>query len=399
MSAIEPCSLSLDATNDAGRTITLSSVTSVAFHIDQIFAAVPGGIGTYIRELVPAIAAADPSIEVTLFHSDAGMARPKEPWMHPFPVHHVPGSMRRLYPSWLLAGRPALPSSIGALDLLHAPSPASVPPAGGGQRLIVTVHDLAARIYPSLFPPAWRALYRFGTARAARRADAIITVSESTAKDLARFTRADPDRIHVVPLAATIPASQENGDTALQHLKVPDPYVLFVGTLEPRKNLVRLIRAYRRAVASGGVRHALVLAGPLGWRTQRLLAEIRGDGPGEIVLTGPASAEDLDVLYRRAAAFVYPSLYEGFGLPVLEAMARGIPTIVSNTSSLPEVAGDAALMVEPRSVRAIADAIEHVLTDGDRAAALSAAARARAEQFSWERTARLTLRVYERVLN
>ncbi|MGH2740422.1 MAG: glycosyltransferase family 4 protein [Actinomycetota bacterium] len=374
-------------------------MTSVAFHIDQIFASAPGGIGTYIRELVPALASVDSGLDVTLFHTDIGLARSSEPWMQPFPIDHVPGSIRRLYPRWLLANRPALPPELATLDLLHAPSPASVPPPGLGQRLIVTVHDLAPRIYPSLFPPVWRALYRFGTAQAARRADALITVSENTAKDLARFTHADPKRIHVVPLAATIRSANGDTDRVLERLKIPDPFVLFVGTLEPRKNLVRLIRAYRRAVTAAGLPHTLVLAGPLGWRTERLLRELRSEGPGEIVLTGMTASEDLDALYRRAAVFVYPSLYEGFGLPVLEAMARGVPTIVSSTSSLPEVAGDAALMVEPRSVREIADAIEHVLTDADRSAVLSASARARAEQFSWERTARLTLRVYERVLN
>jgi glycosyltransferase involved in cell wall biosynthesis len=136
------------------------------------------------------------------------------------------------------------------------------------------------------------------------------------------------------------------------------------------------------------------LAGPLGWRPGPLLREIALEGPGEIMLTGKRSPGDLDALYRGAAAFAYPSLYEGFGLPVLEAMARAVPCIISTASSLPEVAGDAALAVPPRSASALAEAIERVLTDDAVSARLSAAARARAEQFSWEQTARMTLKVY-----
>src|SRR5439155_6153439 len=142
-------------------------------------------------------------------------------------------------------------------------------------------------------------------------------------------------------------------DDVLERLKVRRPYVLFVGTLEPRKNVVKLVRAYRR-VAAAGAPHALVLAGALGWQTDALLREVRLSGPGQIVMTGKLGSEELDALYRGADAFCYPSLYEGFGLPVIEAMARGVPTITSGVSAIPEVAGDAALLVDPRSVREIA---------------------------------------------
>ena len=142
----------------------------------------------------------------------------------------------------------------------------------------------------------------------------------------------------------------------------------------------------------------LVLAGPLGWHHQQLHRELALRGPGEVVLTGALPEEDLDALYRGATAFAYPALYEGFGLPVLEAMARGVPVITSNTSSLPEVAGAAALGVDPESVREIASAIEAIATDPALAEKLSARARARAERFSWDETARLTLQVYEKVL-
>src|SRR5207237_9627285 len=142
--------------------------------------------------------------------------------------------------------------------------------------------------------------------------------------------------------------------------------------------------AYRR-MASRGSRHSLVLAGPIGWRHQTLLREISAiDAPGEITMTGSVSPPDLDALYRGADAFVYPSLYEGFGLPILDAMARGIPSIVSATSSLPEVAGEAAGPVDPRSTAAIAEAIERVLRDRDRAGRLREAGLGRAARCSWE---------------
>ncbi|HET6770603.1 MAG TPA: glycosyltransferase family 1 protein [Actinomycetota bacterium] len=370
-------------------------MTSVAFHVDQLFYPAPGGIGTYIRELVPALLEADPGLEVTLFHSRL-LLSPNLGWtLEDLPVERLPGSIRRLYPGWNVFARPALPEALARLDIVHAPSPAAIPPPGPGQRLVVTVHDLAFRVYPSLFPTSWRVLFRLGTRRAVRRADAIITVSQSTADDLVRYARADPARIHVVPLAASLLATEVDVDESLERMKVRAPYVLFVGTIEPRKNLVRLIRAYRRATARAGLPHRLVLAGPLGWRPAPLLREIAVDGPGEILLTGKRTLEELDALYRGAAAFAYPSLYEGFGLPVLEAMARGLPCVVSNTSSLPEVAGDAALVVEPRSISGLATAIERVLTDEGERARLSTAARARAGQFSWEQTARATLKVYE----
>jgi glycosyltransferase involved in cell wall biosynthesis len=203
--------------------------------------------------------------------------------------------------------------------------------------------------------------------------------------------------LHVAPLAASLGAGALDAGDVLMRLKVRAPYVLFAGTLEPRKNLVRLVRAYRR-VAATGLPHALVLAGPLGWHHEALMREIALQGPGDIVMTGPLSAEDLDAVYRAADVFAYPSLYEGFGLPVVEAMARGVPTVASTTSSVPEVAGDAALGVNPRSVREIAKAIETILTDTDLAERLASRGRAQAERFSWDETARLTLEVYERVL-
>ena len=370
----------------------------IAALVDQVFFDVSGGVGTYVRNLVPALAARDPSLEIQLFHARFDPAPEPEPWMEAFPIEELPGSIRTLYPRWNALGRPALPASIRSADLVHTTSASAVPPAGDEQRLVVTVHDLAFERYPGMFPRAWRAIYRLGLRAAVRRADAILTPSRHTAEDVLSRTKVDPAKLHVVPLAAAAPEREVEVADALGRLKVRAPYVLFVGTIEPRKNLVRLVRAYRR-VAATGLPHALVLAGPLGWQHEGLMRELALEGPGEIVMTGALEPGDLDAVIRAADAFAYPSLYEGFGLPVLEAMTRGVPTVVSNTSSLPEVTGDAALGVNPRSIREIAAAIETLCTDVALAERLAAAGRLRAERFSWDETARRTLEVYERALD
>jgi glycosyltransferase involved in cell wall biosynthesis len=372
-------------------------VSSVAIQADQMFAAVPGGGGAYLRSLVPALAQRDPALDITLFHARASKSAAIEPWAEGLAHVELAGSIRSLYPRWNLTARPPLPPSLRSLDLVHAPSAVGVPPAGQGQKLVVTVQDLAFLVTPAYFPPRWRQIYRSALRATVRRADVIIAPSRNTAEDLLTRTHVDPSKVRVIPLAAALVAGDTDPEAVLARLNISQPYLLYVGTLEPRKNLIALIRAYRR-VATNGWPHTLVLAGPLGWHQQSLLRELGLAGPGDVVLTGTLSGGELDALYRRADCFCYPSLYEGFGLPVLEAMARGVPTICSNTSSLPEVAGDAGVGVSPDSVREIAAAIESVLGDETLRHTLSVRGRARAERFSWDETARLTLQVYEKAL-
>jgi glycosyltransferase involved in cell wall biosynthesis len=374
-------------------------MTTIAFHVDQLFSSTPGGVGTYVRNLLPALARQDPSVDLRPFHSrvTTSPSAADETLLHRFPVEELAGTIRSLYPRWNLTGRPPLPPALAAADLVHAASAVAVPPAGDGQKLVVTVHDLAFLAVPWCFPRQWRQMYRMGLRAAVRRADAIVTPSRSTAEDLLSRTKVDPSRVHVIPLAAALPASGVDPDPALARLKIPRPYILSVGTLEPRKNLVRLVRAYRR-LATTGVPHALVLAGPLGWHRQALLRELALAGPGDIVLTGRVTSDDIDALYRRADLFVYPAIYEGFGLPVLEAMARGVPTISSSTTSLPEVAGDAAVGVHPGSIREIEAGMQRVLDDPALADRLREDGLARAQRFSWDEAARLTLQVYEKAL-
>ena len=316
--------------------------------------------------------------------------------MTAFPRRELPWGIRSLYPQWAILRRPALPSEVSSSDVLHTPSPAAVPPPGPRQRTVVTVHDLAFLTHPQAFPVQWRAMFRAGLARAVRSADALVTVSRHTAEDLLRRTRAMASRVHVVPLAASLPSEPQDVAATLRRLRVPEPYVLSVGTQEPRKNLVRLIRAYRR-LAARGAPHSLLLAGPLGWGQGPLLREASSAGPGSVVFTGALSTEHLDALYRGADVFCYPSLYEGFGLPVLEAMLRGVPCVVSTSSSLPEVAGEAALLVDPLSTAGIAEALERVVSEPGLAHRLREAGRARAARYTWEQTARRTLEVYKSI--
>jgi len=366
----------------------------VAFHVDQLWFEAPGGIGTYVWELFQALGARDPGVELLPFCS-RWPHDPSRMWLLSEPPIVVPRSIRTLYPSWAVAGRPRLPEALASADVVHATNPAAVPPARRDQRLVVTVHDLAFDRFPELFPREWRWLYRAGLRAAARRADAILVPSESTADDVIRGSSVDPTRVHVTPLARSLVAADPGPDATLERLGVREPFVLSVGTLEPRKNLIRLVRAYRQVAPD--VPHALVLAGATGWHATELEAELARSGPGTIVRTGRVDDGQLSALYRSADAFAYVSLYEGFGLPVVEAMSAGAPVVASNTSSIPEVAGDAALLVDPEDVGAIADALARVLGDLELADDLRRRGRERAAGYTWDRTARATLDVYRQV--
>jgi glycosyltransferase involved in cell wall biosynthesis len=300
----------------------------VAFHVDQLWFSAPGGIGTYVCELLPALTHEDPSVDFVPFRS-AWDHEPRRMWMLSQPPVVIPRSIRTLYPSWDLLGRPGLPPSLADAAMVHATNPAAVPPVGDDQHLVVTVHDLAFERFPELIPHDWRWLYRAGLRAAVKRADAILVPSQCTADDLIASTSIPGSRVHVTPLGSSLVDQHEDAKEVFERLGVTQPYVLSVGTLEPRKNLVRLVRAYRQVAPD--VPHALVLAGAPGWHADALDAELERPGPGTIVRAGEVSDGELDVLYRGADVFAYPSLYEGFGLPVVEAMARGVPTLTSDT--------------------------------------------------------------------
>lgn len=371
----------------------------VAFHIDQLWFSAPGGIGTYVRELAPALIEQDPTLDLMPFRSRLPTSGPPTSWLNDMPpVTVIDRPIRVLYPLWNLTGRPALPAKLADAAIVHTTNPAAVAPKHRGQRVVVTVHDLAFIRHPEMFPPTWRLLYRAGLRATARRADAVLVPSTFTAEELREHSDIDAAKVHVTPLASSLPeAPHADLDATLDRLGVSRPYVLSVGTLEPRKNQARLIRAYRRLAAEGRP-HSLVLNGPDGWLDDELRRELAAEGPGHIVRTRDLDAGNLDALYRGADVFAYPTLYEGFGLPVVEALARGVPTVAADGSSIPEVAGDAALLVDPLDERSIADAIARVLDDPALSDDLRARGPEQAAKLSWQETARATLRVYRHVV-
>jgi glycosyltransferase involved in cell wall biosynthesis len=366
----------------------------VAFHVDQLWFSAPGGIGTYVWELWGALEARD-DVHVEPFRTKWNHDPSRVPLTARRPVE-VGLPARAAYISWSAFRRPHLPRSLDACGVVHATNPATIPPVRRGQALVVTIHDLAFEDEPDAFPRTWLRLYRRGLDIARREAAVVLVPSEHVAGRV-RERGFEPDRVVVTPLAGRpvpVPAPTLGPEAIVGSLGVTGPYILSVGTFEPRKNQARLVRAYRAAVASANLPYTLVLAGHAGWRTEELEAAIAEGGPGRVMKVEDAGDLELDALYRAADAFVYVSLSEGFGMPVLEAMARRTPVVASSTTSVPEVAGDAAILVEPGDEAAIADGLIRVLTDSDLAAALKARGLERSGEFTWARTATDTLAAY-----
>jgi glycosyltransferase involved in cell wall biosynthesis len=258
---------------------------------------------------------------------------------------------------------------------------------------LVTCYDLIPLVYPEYFTATQRLMYRLAHLLALRTARVILAISQATQSDLVRAFHVDPQRVHVTPLAADAtfaPRSAAQIAAARSKYALPEQYVLYLGINKPHKNLPRLVEAWRLSNIK------LVIAGQWDERypEARQLAKDLGL-EDQIVFAGPIEETDLPALYSGATLFVFPSLYEGFGLPVLEAMACGTPVVCSNTSSLPEVAGDAALLCDPRDATSIAQAVLRAQTDVALREMLRERGLARAAQFTWDNVARQTLAAYQ----
>lgn len=284
-------------------------------------------------------------------------------------------------------------------DLLFAPN--FVPPSTRTRSLVVTIHDLAFRLHPETAPQSTR-WWLSRVERTLERATRIIAVSEATKRDLLELYGVSNERVAVIPNGvdgrAFHPPSPEDVARVRRRFGIAGPYLLFLGGIEPRKNLPALVRAF--AQLPPDVRPALVLAGgSVEWNTEGrdalegALRELPWQIGERIVLTGYVTEVEKVALLGGAESLVYPSLYEGFGLPVLEAMACGTPVVTSDAPALAEVGGDAALLVDPRDPAAIAAGIERVLRDGELRTELTAKGTARAASYSWEQTARRTAEV------
>lgn len=352
------------------------------------------GIGEYIVQLVQALATIlDPDDELVLLQSrkdktfllsSNGFTR-KSLWT---PCHNR-------------FEQPALSFEISGLglDLLHSPD--FIPPFRRNCKSVITIHDLAFLLYPH-FLTKESARYYGQIDQAWRKTDHIIAVSEATKQDSIRMLGVPEKKITVIHEAANPIYRQLPQAEAKHHVKTrykfDRDYILFVSTIEPRKNLPGLLQAYRRLRDEYQRDELLVLIGANGWLWEEVYETVnRLDLDDYVVFLGRVPSEDLVYLYNAARLLVHPSFYEGFGLTPLEAMTCGTPIIVSNTSALPEVVGDAALLINPHDIDGLTVALWRVLTDEELQKELIHKGLKRAQQFSWQKAAQQTLEVYHKV--
>ena len=357
----------------------------VAITLEQCWHDVPGGTGVYGIELARELALLSDLDVVGV--AGRHRAAPTAGFSPTVPVRFLPVAGPLLYEGWLRLRWPRVEGATGPVDVVHA---TSIIPAATSLPLVVTIHDLAFLHDPSHFTRRGVDVFRRSMNLVKRRASRIICVSRATFDDCVA-QGFDASRLRCIengvrPIAVTA----DDVRTVLQRHRLPDDYLLFVGTIEPRKNLSRLIEAY----ASLGDRIPdLVIAGAAGW----------GDGldvpsalQGRVHRVGFVPTDELAALYAGATALCYPSIREGFGLPILEAMAQGTPVVTSRGGATEEVAGGAAVLVDPLDVASIADGILRVIASR---AGLSTHARERAGSLSWARTARFTRDVYAEAMS
>jgi glycosyltransferase involved in cell wall biosynthesis len=342
----------------------------VAVTLEQCWHRVPGGSARATLDAVSAVAARGgvEQVGVSAWHRRP----PAEAWRPTIPVRPLPMPRVALYDSWQRLRRPRVERVTGAVDVVHATAHVA---SASRAPWVATVHDLHFLHEPDHFTPRGVRVFTRFVELVRAEAAAVVCPSEATRSDCVD-AGIDAARLHVVPWAvADAPARPEAVDQARRRHGLDRPYVLFAGTVEPRKNVGRLVEAFARL---GPVDAELVLVGPEGWG---------GIDTGSARRLGFLPRAELAALYAGAAAVCYPSLREGFGLPVLEAMAQGAPVVTSATTSTAEVAGDAAVLVDPEDVDQLAAALARLLADPELGRRVGAAARERAAGYTWARTA------------
>lgn len=365
------------------------------------------GLATYARQLALHLLSENTGIQLEAFHYGQNPIAPLDGALAQLPlrVAPVPARAWRLrVAAQTLAGFSmdgAFGGALRGFDIFHA-TEHLLPPLKNAKS-VFTFHDAIYALFPEHHLPMNRAFLGLMMPRFLRRANAIIAVSERSKRDAARLYGIHPDRIHVIYEAAddalTPVVDEATLAAARAKFNLPPRYLLYLGTIEPRKNLQVLFQAFRNLINQpqfADVRLAIV--GRKGWMFQPTLDAITQLGlTGRVTLTDYVSNADLPALLSGASAFVFPSLYEGFGLPPLEAMACGAPVISSNAASLPEVVGDAALVFDPRDAGALQAHLERVLDDPALARDLRGRGLAQAKKFSWQRAAQQTIKLYQHV--
>jgi glycosyltransferase involved in cell wall biosynthesis len=362
-----------------------------------------GGIGRLVRDLVTALSQYDTETAYRLFVSGAAQSA-----LPPTPAVNFQWKPTRISPKWLARvwqrARIPLPVEIfvGKVDLYHA-TDFVLPPTLSTTRKIVTVHDMSFVRVPDAASPNLKAYLDIVVPRSVRGADHVIADSQATKDDLISLYNTSAEKITVL-LSGIDSRYQSITDsvcllTMRSKYKIPQtPYLFTVGTVQPRKNYSRVIRALK-ILRERGYDLCLVIAGGKGWLEGEMYQTIRDTGMTDYVhLIGFVDEVDLPALYSGAICTTFSSLYEGFGFPVLESMACGTPVVTSNVSSLPEVAGDAALLVNPLDVEAIAHAIQRILDDSELRHTLIQRGFEQVKHFTWEKSARNLVQIYQNVL-
>ncbi len=354
------------------------------------------GIGRYARELVRALARVDSTNQYLLFvPRDARSDLMAWNWPCNFSIVRAAMTERLLAALWHRARLPLpIEAMIGKVDVFYSPD--FLLPPTWARRTLVTIHDMSYVRVPECFPQVLKDYLNRGVPRSVHRANLILADAASTREDLVQIYGVSEEKVRVLysgvdeRFRPDVPESERT--QAQSHLGLEGPYVLSVGTIQPRKNFTRLIQAFAKLVSKSEPRISnlkLVIAGGRGWMYNEVYQTVeRLHLVDRVLFPGFVADEDLPALYSMASAFIYPSLYEGFGLPVAEAMACGIPVVSSQASSLPEVAGEAALYFDPCDVEAMTDALYRALTDTTLRADLRAKGLEQVKRFSWDDAAR-----------